>query len=125
MRGKFLRILSVLASIVGSPRLVFGPPLDFNFDPASGLSGKIFTPNGDGANDAAIFRFTNPFDSAVTLEIFDMTGALTASLSSAPGQQKLVWDGTDGSGNKAAAGIYIYRLRSEERAFSGAVVVAR
>ncbi|MEK7287427.1 MAG: gliding motility-associated C-terminal domain-containing protein [Elusimicrobiota bacterium] len=125
MKGKLLRIFGVLASVIGSPRLLFAPPLDFSFDQAAGLSGRVVTPNGDGANDAIIFHFYNPMDSAVTLEIFDLAGASVSNLAGLAGDQKLVWDGRDGRGSPVSAGIYIYQVRAEGKTFSGTIVVAR
>ncbi|MBI4669781.1 MAG: gliding motility-associated C-terminal domain-containing protein [Elusimicrobia bacterium] len=125
MKTKLFQWLSVVVGILGVPRWLFAPPLDFQFDPAAGLSGKIITPNGDSANDAVFFRYSNPFDSGVELQIFDITGALVRTLAGSSGTNQIVWDGRDVSGSVVASGIYIYQIRSEEKVFNGTILVAR
>lgn len=127
MKQKFIYWVGFLAGVLGMPRLGFAPPLPsgFNFDAGSGLSGRLVTPNGDGANEVVIFSFSNPFDSAVTLRILDLMGVEITAVSAAPGQNQLQWDGRGPSGEPVRSGIYIYQIESEGRAFSGSVVVAR
>jgi hypothetical protein len=87
---------------------------------------RIFTPNGDGANDRAGFHFDNPEQLPVTGTIFDLSGARVADL--APGTDPaalLVWDGKDSSGQKVAGGIYLYQIDYQGKHATGTVVVAR
>lgn len=127
MKQKLVYWMGLLAGILGMPRLGFAPPLPFgfNFDAGTGLSGRLVTPNGDGANDAVLFSFSNPFDSAVALRILDITGSEVASTAAAPGQNQLQWNGRGPSGDPVRSGIYIYQIESEGKVFSGTVVVAR
>jgi hypothetical protein len=82
----------------------------------------------------------NPFSSAtvitfeldrpreVTLDVIDVTGRLVRSqnLGLRPeGRDEVEWDGTDKSGNTAAAGIYFYRIRTEGSVFVRRMVLAR
>ncbi len=54
--------------------------------------------------------------SKVTLEIFNILGqrirVLINNQVENPGQYRVMWDGTNGSGNRVATGVYIYRLRA-------------
>ena len=133
MKRKFVYWMGFIAGVLSLPRLGFSPPLEgnqkrtlgFNFDAAAGLSGRLVSPNGDGANDAVLFTFNNPFDSAVTLRILDLTGSEIVSEASAPGQTQFQWDGRGPGGEPLRSGIYIYQIESEGAVFSGAIVVAR
>lgn len=95
----------------------------FTFDPST-LSNKIITPNGDGRNDRAVFRFDNPRDSSFTGRIFDVTGAFVAEMAPGPDRNTLQWDGR-GNGRPAAGGVYVYQIRSEGKVFNGTLVVVR
>jgi hypothetical protein len=91
-----------------------------------GVSPRIFTPNGDGANDKAVFHFDNPELAPITGEIFDLSGARVAKL--APGRDAfltLLWDGRDSGGNAVPAGIYVYQIEFNGKVANGTVVVAR
>src|SRR3954466_5707703 len=68
---------------------------------------RIFTPNGDGANDRAQFHFVNPQDLPVEGEVFDLTGAKVADLAPAGADPAalLAWDGKDTSGRNVPSGV--------------------
>ena len=54
-------------------------------------------------------------DPEVTLIIYDMLGReikVLVSKNMSPGSHTAVWDGTDRLGQPAAAGVYIYQLKS-------------
>jgi len=92
----------------------------------NGVFPRIFTPNGDGANDKAVFHFTNPEQLPLTGEVYDLPGAKVASL--APGSDPasmLVWDGKDSDGRTVPGGIYLYQIDFQGKAITGTVVVAR
>jgi hypothetical protein len=89
---------------------------------------RIFTPNGDGANDIVIFQFgeISLEDAALTGEIFDLTGAKVADLRPGPDPiSTLKWDGKSDSGSTVPAGIYVYQIKANGVNVNGTVVVAR
>ncbi len=73
-------------------------------------------------------NYPNPFNAetkidfhtngdAVSLEVYDLTGALVRTLIDGPleaGYHSVVWNGLDGSGNEVASGIYFYRLNGSD-----------
>ncbi|MEI6889215.1 MAG: agmatine deiminase family protein [Bacteroidales bacterium] len=83
----------------------------------------------DQTQSISAANFPNPFISATTINfslrevgnirlgIFDLNGQLISEPVSGAypaGEHSVIWDGTDRTGNKAAAGIYLYRLTSEK-----------
>lgn len=95
----------------------------FDFD-RSGTFNKAITPNGDGLNDAAVFVFDNPKDSAVTGRVFDLKGGFVADMRAGPIANSLQWDGKAG-GRAVSRGVYLYQIQAEGRAFNGTVMVIR
>ena len=80
---------------------------------------RLFTPNGDGANDAfalsyALLKIVT--EAAVTLEMYDLAGRRVrrayAGIGS-NGAYALEWDGTDDQGLLVPPGLYLYELRIE------------
>jgi gliding motility-associated-like protein len=92
-----------------------------------GVFPRIFTPNGDGYNDKAVFHFTNPELLPVAGKVFDISGSEVASLSpsSLSPAEQLMWDGKDSGGRTVPGGIYVYRIDFEGENITGTVVVAR
>lgn len=95
---------------------------------------RVFSPNGDGINEAAIFTFNLlQLTDAVPLrlEIFDLGGHRRRLLDAGrqqSGRFQFSWDGRDDEGGMVPPGLYLYRLgveaqrgHSEE---SGTVAVA-
>ena len=81
------------------------------------LDTRVITPNGDGVNDAATFRFEVARVSAgreVSLTIYDLSGrrinALAEDRTDPRGEYTLVWFGTDPAGRTVPPGIYLARL---------------
>ena len=77
-----------------------------------------FTPNGDGINDEASFRFTVVKvgdDSPVEVHIYDLQGRLIRRLveqrALSTGSYGIAWDGRDEQGVAAPPGVYLARLR--------------
>jgi hypothetical protein len=80
-----------------------------------------FTPNGDGINDAAEFRF-QLYDVSVqrelTIDIYDLAGRRVRQLERFSvirglfdqGADVPMWDGRDDAGQQMAPGHYIYRI---------------
>lgn len=70
-------------------------------------------PNPFGATTTISFEV--PRDADVQIEVFDLLGRRIATLASghfAPGQHTIQWDRRTQSGTKAAAGVYLYRMRA-------------
>ncbi|MDE2813531.1 MAG: gliding motility-associated C-terminal domain-containing protein, partial [Gemmatimonadota bacterium] len=79
---------------------------------------SVFTPNGDGINDEASFRFTVVKvgdDSPVEVLIYDLQGRLVRRLveqrALSTGSYGVAWDGRDEQGDVAPPGVYLARLR--------------
>ncbi len=79
---------------------------------------SVFTPNGDGINDEASFRFTVVKvgdDSPVEVLIYDLQGRLVRRLverrALSTGSYGVAWDGRDEQGEVAPPGVYLARLR--------------
>lgn len=100
---------------------------DLTLDRASVVP-RIFTPNGDGINDAVYFYLENPRLSGVEGWIIDMSGADINRLTpagAASAHNVFMWDGRDASGQTVPAGVYIYKIQGEGKTFTGSVVVAK
>ena len=80
---------------------------------------RLFTPNGDGANDAfalsyALLKIVT--EAAVTLEMYDLAGRRVRRAYAGMGSNgayALEWDGTDDRGLLVPPGLYLYELRVE------------
>ena len=79
---------------------------------------SVFTPNGDGINDEASFRFTVVKvgdDSPVEVLIYDLQGRLVRRLverrALSTGSYGVAWDGRNEQGEVAPPGVYLARLR--------------
>ncbi|MFH1566793.1 MAG: FlgD immunoglobulin-like domain containing protein [Gemmatimonadota bacterium] len=77
----------------------------------------VVTPNGDGINDEAVFRFAVlriNGERQVAVGIFDLTGRpvrrLTETRFQATGLYTIAWDGTDGAGKVVPPGAYVARI---------------
>ena len=97
------------------------------------------TPNGDQANNTAIFCFDNPYDSGVSGTIYSLLGSHVADMSAqqtaAPGltgcqtgvlgqAYYVTWDGR-ANGVVVRSGVYIYQVRAEGLSFTGTLLVVR
>jgi hypothetical protein len=89
---------------------------------------EVFTPNGDGINDATNIGFIlskAEIPRAVTIQIFDLSGRIVRDLkpeplvagsylnSSGAGAGRAspgYWDGTDAAGKVVSPGLYLYRI---------------
>ena len=104
-------VVSNTTTLVG--KVAFGPLVQ-----AVSVVPAVFTPNGDGINDEASFRFTVVKvgdDSPVEVHIYDLQGRLIRRLveqrALSTGSYGIAWDGRDGQGDVAPPGIYLARLR--------------
>jgi flagellar hook assembly protein FlgD len=85
---------------------------DVTVDPA------VFSPNGDGINDEASFRFKVvkvSDDSPVEVLIHDLSGRVVRRLveqrALSTGIYGLAWNGRDEGGKTVPPGVYLARLR--------------
>jgi hypothetical protein len=87
---------------------------------------RIFTPNNDGFNDKALFRFTNPEMLPIAGKIYDISGAEVGSLAAGTDPSTMMlWDGKDSHGQTVPAGVYIFKIEFQGEIITGSVVVAR
>ena len=123
--GIVLTLLSGgVAAMLSSPMI--GRSVNLGSLTLTGVYPRIFTPNGDGANDKAVFHFDNPELLPIDGQIFDLTGARVASMR--PGTDPdtlLVWDGKDSDGRTVPGGIYLYQIVFQGKRATGTVIVAR
>lgn len=67
-------------------------------------------------NPASVLKFTVASEGLVSLRIYDQRGRLVRRLVEAAlpaGEHSAVWDGRDGAGRLAAAGLYLAELRAD------------
>jgi flagellar hook assembly protein FlgD len=73
-------------------------------------------------------RFELPRPADVAAEIFDASGRRVRTIAQGPhdaGTHTLVWNGTDASDRRVAAGIYFLRLRAGEETRSAKLFVVK
>ncbi|MBX2993140.1 MAG: T9SS type A sorting domain-containing protein [Bacteroidetes bacterium] len=66
-------------------------------------------------NPTTNIRFSLPKDEHVTLQVYDVTGALVKTIvdqTLRSGNAEATWDGTNDNGSKVASGMYLYRLKA-------------
>lgn len=101
------------------------------------LSGAAAVAVASGSGAPRAFSAPNPFSSGTAIRfsmarsgkaevaMFDARGSLVKRVASSwrpAGAQRVDWDGTDGSGGRAPAGVYYWRVASEDAVQSGRVV---
>ncbi len=87
---------------------------------------KVFTPNEDTINDEINFVFENPKESIASGEIYDITGALIASMEKGQKyENSLMWNGKTKDGEIADKGGYIYQIKAEGKIINGTVILAK
>ena len=95
----------------------------FSADQA-GLTNRLITPNGDGKNDTMVFIFDNPQEQEVKGRIYDLRGALVATMKPGPVGNSVIWDAKAG-GQTVPGGVYIYQIESQGKVYNGTVAVIR
>ena len=120
MAGLLKPLAFLVAIALGAQATAFRPAA-FAF---GGLSNRFVTPNGDGKNDSATFRFSNPRDSAGTLKIFDLRGHRVAEVAIEP-TSSLSSSVTWTPGRDTPSGVYVYVISVEQQTVTGAVVVVK
>jgi flagellar hook assembly protein FlgD len=66
-------------------------------------------------NPGTTVRFSLPAAGQVTLQVYDLRGALVKTLVSgmlAAGRHQVAWNGTNAGGQQVASGVYLYRIQS-------------
>ena len=123
---------------------VAGQPTAVYFDPDNWIL-KSVSPGTGIEGDAAVSRLAlypapNPFSESAgiayevpaaghaTLAVYDVAGRLVRTLVDSDiqaGRHSVAWDGTDGSGARAAAGVYFCRLASGSETASRKLILAK
>ncbi len=79
-------------------------------------------------NPKTEIRFSLSQAGQASLRIFDAQGRLVKNLAEGnlqAGPQSIVWDGTDSEGQRAASGVYFYRLETAEQTVSKRMVLLK
>ena len=107
--------------------------LMINPDVLGGIHGNAGTtvlrnncPNPFTTATTISFNLSEP--GSINLGIFDLNGKIIKVICSGifnRGEYSFNWDGTNNAGNKAAAGIYLYRLRTEKETLVKRMVLIR
>jgi len=118
------KIRSRLLALAGYCLLITGYCFAFEL-PKEAVYPRVFTPNGDGINDVVVFHVANPSLDTLEGRIFDTQGAFVADIPFNTGFTRGSWDGRDGNGNAARAGVYIFKISSSGKNVTGTVVVAK
>ncbi|MXW77814.1 MAG: hypothetical protein F4Z57_02270 [Gemmatimonadetes bacterium] len=107
-----------VAEVVSNTTTLVGKVASGPLVQAVSVEPAVFTPNGDGINDEASFRFTVVKvgdDSPVEVLIYDLQGRLVRRLAEqralSTGAYGIAWDGRDEQGVAAPPGVYLARLR--------------
>ena len=72
--------------------------------------------------------FELPRQMRVRLAVFDIRGRLVKTILEEQrdaGRQEATWNGQDNHGGSAASGVYLYRLETEEGAFTGRMTLGK
>jgi flagellar hook assembly protein FlgD len=94
--------------------------------PAAGLALRQNYPNP--FNPSTSIPYSIPAKSAVSLEIFDVSGRFVARLmggEQAQGSYVATWEGKDELGRTVASGIYLYRLKVGDGALTRKMILLR
>jgi hypothetical protein len=79
-------------------------------------------------NPSTRIRFGIGEDTHLNISIYDVSGALVATLADAPypaGRHEIVWDGRTAAGSPASSGVYFCRLKTGRAAADRKLVLLR
>jgi chitodextrinase len=85
-------------------------------------------PNPFATTTTISFHLGLEASGAVSLRVYDVTGALVTTLVDEPlppGRHHVVWDGSDGRGKRVATGLYFYQLRCRDFASTKKLLLIR
>jgi hypothetical protein len=71
-----------------------------------------------------VFIFDNPQGTQVKGRLFDLRGAVVASMRPGPVANSLAWDAKSG-GQIVPGGVYVYQIEADGTVYNGTVVVVR
>jgi hypothetical protein len=74
---------------------------------------KLYQNHPNPFNASTRIAFQIPYNSKVKIEIFDITGALVATLVDSQysaGVHTIIWQGINSKGESLASGVYLYKL---------------
>ena len=78
--------------------------------------------------EGTTIRFALDRERPVSLQIFDVDGRLVQTLVQGKltaGEHRLEWPGTDTAGNLLPAGVYFYKLDSDEQSATRKLLILR
>jgi gliding motility-associated-like protein len=81
------------------------------------VSPNVATPNGDGHNDAILFRFLNQTMENPKIRIFELNGHQVFETDRLDGERNLVWNGRNQNGDPMPPGTYLYVVYNDGREF--------
>ena len=88
--------------------------------PAQGFSEICVSPNPFSISATISFSVPDEADESISLSVYDTSGRIVTTIidqTMAAGSHSLVWNGTDGEGNRVCPGVYFCRI--EASSFSG------
>lgn len=97
---------------LGNGAVVVAGPVEAT---AGAATGAWMAAMPNPVRDGVVVRFSLPWRTPVTLQVFDLAGRLVhlqRMASTDPGVRNLHWDGRDGHGRRVASGVYFLRLES-------------
>ena len=79
-------------------------------------------------NPSTTIRFDIPRRAGVTLVLYDILGQRVATLvdqEKGPGRYEAVWNGRNDAGQNVSSGVYIYRLKADDRVQSRKLMLVK
>jgi hypothetical protein len=108
--------------------LVNGDPDDPGIPPLPPTVTRLLPAYPNPFNPSTNIRYALKEASKVKIEIYNARGQLMRVYDNAygdPGYYQIMWDGKDANGNKAASGVYLYRMTAGHYTSSRKMVLAK
>jgi hypothetical protein len=122
----------------GAAPIAAGRAIKYTTDPATGVAEQVsgampaerlmLTSLGNPSRGRVLLSYSLPVSGVATLSIYDGAGRLVKQLAGGPsraGTHRVVWDGTDASGRKVGAGVYLVRLVTSDKSVVAKTTVVR